>query len=296
LFRVKLARETRDGRPLLGDFPNGAGGVWIQWDEVAFDPHLKNLSRGEVKEYCRIRQHQLDLGETPEEKVANETKAAFEAQRRVANGTALGIPARKGESDLASIAMKDSQPANPSTVANGRHPLPGLDYRAANRGSSGPDPADIQRANSIANREIARLEAAQARADRRAASRQPSLAPAASNIATAPMDLTNGVNGTNGTSGINGINGAGTILNDHQAQAPASRLSDNMARLNRVWEAQEATRIRAGAEDAKVHAGIKYQRKQTGPFKGKLVSQGTILTIDGEDYVEYRVLTKPSFF
>ncbi|KAK2667841.1 hypothetical protein RAB80_017032 [Fusarium oxysporum f. sp. vasinfectum] len=40
-------------------------------------------------------------------------------------------------------------------------------------------------------------------------------------------------------------------------------------------------------------AGVKYERKTLGPFPGKLVSQGTIISIDGEDYVEYRVLGKP---
>jgi len=63
-----------------------------------------------------------------------------------------------------------------------------------------------------------------------------------------------------------------------------------------VWQDQESNRIKAGAEDAKMYMGIKYERKQNGPFVGKLVSQGTIISIDGEDYVEYRVLTKPTFF
>jgi hypothetical protein len=49
-------------------------------------------------------------------------------------------------------------------------------------------------------------------------------------------------------------------------------------------------------EDSKMYAGTRYERKQTGPFAGKLVSNGAIINIDGEDYVEYRVLTKPSFF
>ncbi|KAG7402617.1 hypothetical protein Forpe1208_v017085 [Fusarium oxysporum f. sp. rapae] len=40
-------------------------------------------------------------------------------------------------------------------------------------------------------------------------------------------------------------------------------------------------------------AGVKYERKTQGPFTGKLVSQGTIISIDGKDYVEYRVLKKP---
>ncbi|OAQ96210.1 hypothetical protein LLEC1_01481, partial [Akanthomyces lecanii] len=72
--------------------------------------------------------------------------------------------------------------------------------------------------------------------------------------------------------------------------------SEDIERLNRVWAAQESLRLRGGSEDAKVYDGVKYERKGTGPFMGKLVSQGTIITIDGEDYVEYRVLTKPSFF
>jgi len=60
---------------------------------------------------------------------------------------------------------------------------------------------------------------------------------------------------------------------------------------------KEAQRLRSGADDTLIHAaGITYERKTTGPFTGKLVSKGTIINIDGEDYVEYRVLTKPSFF
>ncbi len=49
---------------------------------------------------------------------------------------------------------------------------------------------------------------------------------------------------------------------------------------------------KAGAEDTKTYGGVKYERKQTGLFQGQLASKGAIITIDGEDYVEYRVLTK----
>jgi hypothetical protein len=45
-----------------------------------------------------------------------------------------------------------------------------------------------------------------------------------------------------------------------------------------------------------VYGGIKYERKSSGPFPGHFVRQGTIFTIDGDDYVEYRILMKPSFF
>ncbi|KAK2675189.1 hypothetical protein RAB80_010173 [Fusarium oxysporum f. sp. vasinfectum] len=84
MFRIKLVRETRDGRFVDGNFPTGAGALWIAYEEVAFEPHLRSLARNEVKEYCRVRQWQIDGGETAEEKTANETKAVYEAQARVA--------------------------------------------------------------------------------------------------------------------------------------------------------------------------------------------------------------------
>ncbi|KAH8742357.1 hypothetical protein F5883DRAFT_379470, partial [Diaporthe sp. PMI_573] len=66
-------------------------------------------------------------------------------------------------------------------------------------------------------------------------------------------------------------------------------------RPNRVWDDRESNQLRANNEDAKTFMGIKYERKQIGPFEGKLVSRGTIISIEGDEYVEYRVLTKPIF-
>lgn len=54
--------------------------------------------------------------------------------------------------------------------------------------------------------------------------------------------------------------------------------------------------MRAVAEDAKIYDGRKYERKSNGPFVGKLASQGSLINIDGEDYIEYRVLMKPAFY
>ncbi|KAK3293221.1 uncharacterized protein B0H64DRAFT_326471 [Chaetomium fimeti] len=310
MFRVKLTRETRDGRTVIGNFPSGAGALWIHWDEVEFDPHLRKLSRNEVKEYCRVRQRQLDHGEPPEDRVANETKAVYEAQQRVVQSLAIGVPLRKDDTDLLPIAMKGSAGTNgygspaysfasarpgeelrqsrrlengprAAATAAGRHPLPDVEFGAANRTPPGPSPAALERTNSLARREIARLEAAQARADMRAVSREASLGPVAAAAAAAAAGLaSNAANNVDGTGTGNG--------NGH--------FQDNVSRLNKVWEAQEANRLRAGGEDAKIYMGVKYQRKQNGPFQGKLVSQGMIITIDGEDYVEYRVLTKPTFF
>ena len=52
----------------------------------------------------------------------------------------------------------------------------------------------------------------------------------------------------------------------------------------------------APTENFKEYNGVRYERRQTGPFGGKLASNGTLINIDGEDYVEYRVLTKVAFF
>jgi hypothetical protein len=151
----------------------------------------------------------------------------------------------------------------------GRHSLPDVSFRAANRPSSNPQSARTQ---ELVEREIDRAE-------RRAT--------------TTLQHDQNRNNGRTPSSGLgtnaNGPNGTGVSANREM-------FDDNIQRLNKVWAAQEATRLRAGAEDAKIYMGIKYERKQNGPFEGKLVSQGKIISIDGEDYVEYRVLTKPSFF
>lgn len=72
--------------------------------------------------------------------------------------------------------------------------------------------------------------------------------------------------------------------------------NEGMQRLNSVWAKQETLRIKAGLVDAVIHNGIKYKRMLVGPHKGKLASQGTIVNIDVDDYVEYRVITKPSIF
>ncbi|KAK4132948.1 hypothetical protein BT67DRAFT_479917 [Trichocladium antarcticum] len=293
-LRVKLIRETRDGRPVFGNFPSGAGALWIQWDELELEPHLKGLVRAEVREYCRIRQYHLDNNETEDQRIANETAAVIEARQRVA----LGVPVRKDNADLPGIAMKrhtmtngngntiasstlastlvTAKPDEPDTARRsenggarpGRRPLFDIEFRAANRGPPTPNrrtpgPSVLERTNSLARREIARLEAAQARADLRAASREASLDPAAA---------------------------------ASSASSNKALFKDNVTRLDKVWVSQEVNRIKAGGEDTIIYGGTKYERKQSGPFEGKLVSHGQIISIDGEDYVEYKVLTKPTFF
>ncbi|KJZ80475.1 hypothetical protein HIM_00325 [Hirsutella minnesotensis 3608] len=291
MFRVKVVRETRDGRFVDGNFPVGAGALWIPYEEVEFEPHLQSLNRQEVKEYCRIRQWQLDHGETEADQFENQNKAVVEAQSRVGNGfkqpnsgvpafcatptsdVSMERPASRPGHDLRQSRRIEPRPDGRSL----RHSMHENDVRSAQR-SQGVDA--LERTSALAQREIARAEKAQGRADHLAFTRERAVA-AATDAATAhaaaaaaaaarPLPSTNG--------------------------RPLFHESEDMQRLNKVWARQESIRMKAGAEDAKIYDGVKYDRKSTGPFMGKLVSQGTIINIDGEDYVEYRVLTKPSFF
>ena len=321
MFRVKVVRETRDGRFVDGNFPSGAGALWIHYEEVEFETHLKHLTRNEIKEYCRIRQRQLDDGETAEDRVANETQAVYEAQTRVQSGyrssnyhsQALqqslgmddtGTPERrmqhiepKTAENTPELRQSRRATSQAETRQPARHSLPDVSARL-------PGPDALERTNSIARREIARAEAAQQRIDRHAANREAAMYSMTNAIAQQQQQQPLPVHQPQPQQlpppppqiqqmplgqPPNGLNGSAA-----NRQRFGDR--DEMQRLNTVWAKQEAHRIKSGAEDAKMYLGIKYERKAGGPFAGKLVSQGTIISIDGEDYVEYRVLTKPSFF
>ncbi|KAH8720031.1 hypothetical protein HC256_000439 [Beauveria bassiana] len=323
MFRVKVVRETRDGRYVDGNFPTGAGALWIHWDEVEFEPHIRVLSRPEIKEYCRIRQYQIDRGETISQRAANEAAAIEEARLRTTaylhahhlQGAKGGHAQRGSSSSPGDVDRPDSPGGGSGGRVSGGHELRQLrraaDAKSDNNNSSNargarnssygfvdagaevlggggggasnggtPRSGDaLERANALVRREIARVEAAQGRADlhadhrERAAQAADAAAAAVAGSITVPSPPM--------------TNGSGRAL-FHE--------SEDIERLNRVWARQESLRLRAGSEDAKIYDGVKYERKPTGPFMGKLVSQGTIITIDGEDYVEYRVLTKPSFF
>ncbi|OLN92001.1 hypothetical protein CCHL11_01401 [Colletotrichum chlorophyti] len=315
MFRVKVARETRDKRFVDGNFPVGAGALWIHWEDVQLEPHLVNLSRTEVKEYCRVRQYQIDQGETPENRATNETQAVYEAQQRVASGFKAGYqsmppppivpqPEEPESPESKAEANPELRQSRRSETRGVRHSLPDLEIRQSSR-----TPVTAQnKIDASARREIARIEAAQVRAERFAADREA----AASAAAAAAAANANGMNlmpphlppqgmpkmtmpNGNGNGPTNGnINGA--VPNGPPRMSSLFHERDEMQRLNKVWASQEEHRNKVTGEETKFYGGMRYERKTNGPFVGKLVSQGTIISIDGEDYVEYRVLTKPSFF
>ncbi|KAK4166124.1 hypothetical protein QBC43DRAFT_343097 [Cladorrhinum sp. PSN259] len=280
-FRTKLGRETRDGRTIVDQsFPSGAGALWkVQFDECELDPHLCNLTRYEIKEYCRVRQRQIDLGESPDERIDNETKAVYEAQQRVQQNTAAGFPHGPpvtqpevssslvdiDDSVLPAEESDDGIPAPPrQNGLRGRKTLPDIEFREANRGTPAPAPAALKRQTKIdevAQKQVERVARVQSRRN----SRRDESAHGSSE----------------------------TVAASRRAE-----LDKQVSALNQVWTAQEESRVQAigQVDDAMFYAGIKYERKQSGPLAGKLASPGVIININGEDYIEYRVLMKPSFF
>lgn len=238
-FRVKVARITRDGRYVDGNFPVGAGALWLHYDQVILDPPLQGMTRPEVKEYVRIRQ-QDQPNESEKDRKANEQRAIREAKEFVGSDSIH------------------------NGVEQGR-PSPEMEVRHSAR--SELRMAAKQQAEVEAASEARRKEKVEARERQNEKTRK--------EVALAEAVI---------------------------QEAAQAELKNNLKKLNKVWVAQQAAipghsvASMPPSDEVKYHNGIKYERKQNGPFQGKLVSSAQILSIDGEDYVEYRVLTKPSFF
>lgn len=236
-FRVKVQRITRDGRYVDGNFPVGAGALWLHYDKVVFEPQLLGMSRPEIKEYVRIRQRDLEHKETDKERKANEAKAIREAKEFVA---AEGLE-------------------NGVTIEQKR-PSPEVAVRHSSRTYTARQESQ---AEAAASSQKLRKEKAEAREKQHEKTRK--------EVAIAEAVV---------------------------QEAAQQELRNNLKKLNKVWVAQQSVTMPGTPpnDEVKYFNGIKYERKQIGPFQGKLVSQAQILCIDGEDFVEYRVLTKPSFF
>ncbi|KID83175.1 hypothetical protein MGU_09538 [Metarhizium guizhouense ARSEF 977] len=286
-LRTRIQPNTQKGESLAEDYPlpPGTGRRWVTFERVIFSDHLIGLDQFQVKEYTRIRSD-VPPEESEEQCMAAESSAVQEAIRRVEENPALGKPIRP-----LAIAYGPNIPEHPQPPVR-----PDPKRRQVSIGFAPVNPAALsepelpanrlhsvkaaKRISALAQREIARVEAAQGRADYHAINREQA-AVAAANVATAAAAA------------------ASNILIDHHHKGNDRLLSNEseyMQRLNEVLARQDTLRMKGGPYDAKVYDGVKYERKATGPFKGKLVSQGTIINIDGEDHVEYRVLTKPSFF
>lgn len=273
-FRVKVVRETRDGRPAEGNFPTNLGGIWLNYDQVVLEPQLQELTRLEVKEYVRVRQFQIDQDEHPSQEAKNIALAVEDARSRVATSRGIIRPANESSPAKGAAAAPSNNVAVP-TIAEQSRPLRRIESNPPHRDSfrgkkrTSTTAGLIERTASQARRHIKRAEAAQDRADLKEQHQERLLR--AEGMAAAPNFYpTNGVNGH---------------------RAPVHERQD-IQRLNAVWARQEARRMRNDDQDRIIHGGIKYERRPSGPFADKFASHGAIINIDGEDYVEYRVLTK----
>ncbi|EPE25691.1 hypothetical protein GLAREA_01603 [Glarea lozoyensis ATCC 20868] len=245
-LRVKVQRVTRDGRYVDGNFPVGAGAMWLNYDKVVFEPHLADLTRQQMKEYTRIRLSDLAQlqDETDQERKLNEAKAVAQAKE---------IAARDDVSDKAIVQKA------PTLEMETRH-------------SARSEQRSQAKQQAEANAEVERTRKQKKEASEKQHKKT-------------QKEIS---------------------LDEASAQGAAQvELKNNMKKLNRIWKAQQTvTTPQAQAstatpppppEEVKYHNGIKYERKQTGVLQGKLVSAAQILNIDGEDYIEYRVLMRPAF-
>ncbi|RKF60119.1 putative trna splicing endonuclease subunit [Erysiphe neolycopersici] len=244
-FRVKVARQTRDGRHRDGNYPIGPGALWIHYDKVFFEPHLRSCSRPEVKEYCRIRLEELRFKESEEERQTNELQAVIRAKEIVAGG----LPRRT--LDLENINVRAEFENRKSTRVEQR------------RKSQQKVELDVSSDEAVTKSSKSQTEANEKK------------------LVKTRRDT---------------LNAETSVV-----EAAEKELKSNIKKLNKVWVAQQAITIPGVnsvnnvQSEIRYHNGIKYERKSNGPFQGKLVSPAQILTIDGEDFVEYRILTKPSF-
>ncbi|CAM1507672.1 Fc.00g073130.m01.CDS01 [Cosmosporella sp. VM-42] len=120
MFRVKLVRGTRDGRFVDGNFFMGVGALWILYEEVEFESHLKLLIRVEIKEYCRVRQWQIDYGESNEERISNETKAVQAPPADAEPRPAVNNNRGQGPDPLQRIGMLACREIERAEAAQGR--------------------------------------------------------------------------------------------------------------------------------------------------------------------------------
>ena len=304
MFRVKLLRQTKDGRFFEGNFPSGAGALWIAYEEVQLEDHLAHLSRNEVKEYCRIRQYQIDSSEEPDQVARNELRAARDAQTRAANMYPAKLMPSVGMSSRRNVDLAEHQPSSPTVPELRQSSRTGLrrESRTARHEHEGAqtrrrqihgDEA-IDRSVTLAQQELDKVELSQARSNRHALNRERAAAVAAQEAENAAVAAENALASASGIQ-------VPSVPAQPVGSAPPGRsrfsMSESARRLNNVWATQEATRARVSGDDrVKIHDGVKFERKEMGPFIGKLTSPGSLITIDGEDFVEYRVLTRPSFY
>ncbi|ATZ56326.1 hypothetical protein BCIN_13g01670 [Botrytis cinerea B05.10] len=242
-FRFMIRKSTRDGRVVLGNFPQGPGNYQVQYEKIVLEEHLSGLKRSEVEQYILIRQKEILEG---------------------------------GNCDSRSQQLNTVRLAKAAVASE--HPQ-GANLSGQSISDPDPEPEKYQRQREISGGKIAERQ-------------QP------------PH-----IHGANEDSTDNTLADQSA---PHRKSSAEQQLAKSMNKLNKTWEAQQAAKPQQPAtsthlegtangssstkDNVKIHDGITYTRRQNGMLKGIHLGAPRILNIDGEDYVEYRVLTKPSPF
>lgn len=299
-LRPRLVKHTRDGRPLQGNFPQGAGAIWMKWDEFEFEPHLRGLTRLQLKEYVRIRQRQIQRNEGPDEVVAHELAAVNRAKELVPAGD--------------NIAVGDYIDPNNASKANAKANK--HSYVAANDDDDDDDDDEPPAAGPKKKRPRARLSSV---SQQPPANRPRRAAPTANQIADRAMqavanhgEIINRRNSQRAAVAAASPGGQPTYppvpaYALPQTPSPASSpqlqlqqdnphragFSQAVGHMQRNWAAQAEDAVRAGVDrEARVYLGTRYEYRGAGDFEGMYATPGQVITVGDEEYVENRVLRK----
>jgi hypothetical protein len=243
--------------------------VWPQWHEVEYEQHLRPLTRSQLKEYCRIRQRQIDEGEQPQQKHANELEAVQEAQAR--------IP--PGDEEPVGQLGPDPRLIERQQVGRPRARLSSVNLRDANRPKRVPT---VEEMNARAQHHVANAEVLQRKNSQRAAAVQAAAVSAALSPAAPPPAPSPGPSAAPAAPVVAPPNNNRAVF------------AGNIGVAQRNWVAQAEEAARNGVDDAKVYLGYRYEYKNAGDFQGMYAGPGTVVTIGDEEYVENRVLRKVS--
>ncbi|KAG8415447.1 hypothetical protein J3458_009294 [Metarhizium acridum] len=249
--------DTAEEYPL----PPGSGRCWIRFSKIKFSKNLHGLDHLQIKEYIRI----LSEYREAEGRIPGDEEAAVQAAKYRLSKDPNWVKSKKRyiahsdpECELAQV-----RPFEAAAMYWGRAgPLPihSLNCETRARESQWQGVGFTKEANVLAHGEIG---LAQKQADGQI------------------MDRGQAVEAAAATPSIN--------------RQMVFREWKDIQRLDKACPLQETPSRSNSIYSAKIYNGIKYERQTTGAFIGKLVSQGVLINIAGEDYLEHRVLAMPGF-
>lgn len=321
-LRFKVVAETREGDHING--PLNPGDSWIVYDEVGLEPHLEGLNRLEMKEYCRVREHQLVQGEDKEDSAANRLKAvdlAKEiaeaaygherprnlrwAREKCADERRAQRKLKKKNSAAAAAATQLEQMRNGGPPPQHSPPSAGSPQQHVFSARPESQPSTVSHARTPSSDDVkqrplpdvvpprSHLDVVKPRAQTDEVKRH-SLPGVAKLIGDAkprtPLR----------PDPIMDRNDRASVHADGDAHHRSSTVSDSPnpppeSDSAKNWHnaMQPVVGTMGPKGDVKSYGGITYKWKEGGLFSRMYVSPGSIITIDKEDYVEYRILTTP---